>query len=182
MRLLERLLPELALPLVIDADGLNAFAGRPEALRGAGPRILTPHPGEAARLLERSVDEIQADRAAAARELAVRSGAAVLLKGARSVIAAPDGELRVNLTGGPGLGSGGSGDVLAGVLGALLGQGLPPFEAASVGAYLHGRAGDRGPLSGGLASEVAERLPEVWREVGMPEPELDPSGVLRRFP
>ena len=185
VRLLEGLVPELRIPLVIDADGLNAFAGRPEALRGPGPRILTPHPGEAARLLECSAERIQADRVAAARELAERAGAVVVLKAARSVVASAEGEVKVVATGGPGLASGGTGDVLAGVIGGLLAQGLPVLPAASAGAYLHGLAGDLGPVAGGLAGDVAERIPRAWQELVGPRPQmrpgLDRSGVLRRL-
>jgi NAD(P)H-hydrate epimerase len=95
----------------------------------------------------------------AARRLAARSGAVAVLKGARSVIAAPGGEVWINPTGGPGLGTGGTGDVLAGLIGALFSQGLGALDAARLGAYLHGLAGDLGPASGGLAGEVAARIP-----------------------
>ena len=150
-------------PAVVDADALNALAGRPEGLRGPGPRVLTPHPGEAARLLGCGVEEVQSDRVATARELASRSSAVVLLKGARSVIADPAGVIWVNPTGGPGLASGGTGDVLAGVVGGLLAQGLSALDAARLGAFLHGAAGDLGPDAGGLAAEVAVRLPSARR-------------------
>ena len=170
------LLDALECPAVVDADGLNAYAGRPEDLRGPGPRVLTPHPGEAAKLLGRPV----LDRVADAREIARRSGAVTVLKGARSVIAAPDdGPVWINPTGGPGLASGGTGDVLAGVIGALLAQGLTPLDAAAVGAYLHGRAGEQGGPVGGLASEVARRIPAVWNGL---ESARDLPRALRRFP
>jgi hydroxyethylthiazole kinase-like uncharacterized protein yjeF len=166
---------------VIDADALNAFAGEPEGLRADAPRILTPHPGEAARLLGSSTPAVQADRAAAARALAARSGAVVVLKGARTVVAAPDGALSINPTGGPGLAAGGSGDVLAGALGALLARGLGAWDAARLGVYLHGRAGDLGPAQGGLASELAARLPAAWQDLGANEGSDEP-GTLRPFP
>ncbi|MFI5316090.1 MAG: NAD(P)H-hydrate dehydratase [Myxococcota bacterium] len=150
---------------VVDADALNAFAGAPEALRSQLPRVLTPHPGEAARLLGSSTAAVQADRAAAARSLAERSGAVVVLKGARSVVAAPDGELSINSTGGPGLAAGGSGDVLAGVIAALLARGSSAWDAARLGAYLHGLAGDLGPSQGGLASELAAHLQAAWQSL-----------------
>ena len=185
VRLLERLLPELRIPVVIDADGLNAFAGRPQALRAAGSRILTPHPGEAARLLECSSREIQADRVSAARLLAERAQAVVLLKGARSVVASPEGEVHVVHSGGPGLASGGTGDVLSGVIGGLLAQGMPPLAASSAGAFLHGLAGDLGPSAGGTAGEVAERIPQAWRElesaVALTRASVEGSGVLHRL-
>jgi NAD(P)H-hydrate epimerase len=179
--LLERLLPELALPVVIDADGLNAFAGRPEALRAKAPRILTPHPGEMSKLLGCSVAAVQEDRVRAARKLSQLTGAVVILKGARSVIAEPSGEVRINVPGGPGLATGGTGDVLAGLLGALLAQGCSAFDAASLGTHLHGLAGEQlGPV-GGTAGEVAALLPEVWGSLENPE-KTDGGGDLRRFP
>ncbi|MFQ5515395.1 MAG: NAD(P)H-hydrate dehydratase [Myxococcota bacterium] len=182
VRLLERLLGGLRCPAVIDADGLNAFAGRPEALQGPGPRVLTPHPGEAGRLLGRSTAEIQGDRAAAARELALRTGSIVALKGARTVIAAPEGELIVNPTGGPGLASGGTGDVLAGVVGALLAQGLSAYEAAALGVYLHGLAGDLGPEQGGLAGALADRLPRALEQLRASGRDPAEPRALHRFP
>ena len=166
---------------VIDADALNAFAGDPEGLRSGAARILTPHPGEAARLLGTGNAEIQADRAGAARALAQRSGAVVVLKGARSVVAHLDGRLSINPTGGPGLAAGGSGDVLAGALGALLARGLSPWDAARLGVYLHGLAGDLGPLQGGLASELAGRLPAAWQALAAEESPDEP-GTLHPFP
>jgi NAD(P)H-hydrate epimerase len=169
-------------PAVVDADALNAFAGDLEALRSAAPRILTPHPGEAARLLGCSTTEIQDDRAAAARALAARSGAIAILKGARTVIATPEGELCVNPTGGPSLAAGGSGDVLAGLVGALLGQGRSAWDAARVAAYVHGLAGDLGPTVGGLASELASRIPSAWQALAAAVDEPDETGTLLPFP
>lgn len=173
------LLAALERPAVVDADALNACAGRPEALRGPGARIVTPHPGEAARLLGRPV----VDRVSDARELAERCGAVCVLKGARTVIAEPEsGAVRINPTGGPGLASGGTGDVLAGLIGGLLAQGLGPLDAAAAGVYLHGRAGELGGPVGGLAGEVAERIPEAWNQLTRRENEPDVPGGLRRFP
>ncbi len=175
------LLEQVALPAVVDADALNVFASRPEALRAAAPRVLTPHPGEMGRLLGRPNDEVQSDRVAAARELAERSGAIAVLKGARTVVAAPDGEVRINPTGGPGLASGGTGDVLAGVIGALLGQGLAPFDAAALGAWLHGRAGERqGDV--GVAGEVAAALADSLAALREPARDDHGSDELLRFP
>jgi NAD(P)H-hydrate epimerase len=167
-------------PAVVDADGLNAFAGEPEALRSAAPRVLTPHPGEMGRLLGTSSAEVQADRVAAARALARRSGAVTVLKGARTLVAQPDGELLVNPTGGPGLATGGTGDVLAGVIGALLAQGLAPHDAAGLGAWLHGRAGERlGPVT--VARAVAEELPAVLGELRAAAEDTGERHLLRRF-
>jgi NAD(P)H-hydrate epimerase len=138
-------------PVVVDADGLNALGDDLATVaESSGVRILTPHPGEAGRLLGCDTREVQADRPAAVRELADRSGAIVVLKGYRSLIAAPGRVTVVNPTGNPGMATGGTGDVLAGAIGALLGQGLEPFRAAWVGAWLHGAAGDA------VAAEVGE--------------------------
>jgi len=161
-RAVELALDQSSVPAVVDADALNVFAGKPEALRSEAPRILTPHPGEAARLLGSSVPEVQADRVAAALELARRSGAVVVLKGPRSLIARSDGRLLINPTGGPGLAAGGSGDVLAGLTGAMLAQGLDVLEAAAVAVFLHGRAGEVRAM-GLLAREVADAVPDVWQ-------------------
>jgi ADP-dependent NAD(P)H-hydrate dehydratase / NAD(P)H-hydrate epimerase len=179
VRCVRELLERYPGPAVVDADALNAFAGAPEALRGPGPRVLTPHPGEMGRLLGRTSAQVEADRPGAVRELAARSGAVSLLKGARTLISEPAGQLRINATGGPGLASGGSGDVLSGVLGALLGQGLDPFDAAALAAYLHGRAGELRPI-GLLAHEMAAELPRVWSALGS-EAEGDVCPGLRRF-
>jgi len=132
---------------VIDADGLNALALDHESLLtlrdAAAPRILTPHPGEAARLLGVRTQEVQADRLAAVRTLAERSGAVVILKGNRTLVAKTDGAVAVNTSGNPGMATAGSGDVLTGVVAALLARGLNAFDAARLGVYLHGDAGDR---------------------------------------
>lgn len=155
-------------PAVLDADALNALGG-PDGLAGlraaAGPRVLTPHPGEMGRLLGRSTREVEADRPAAARAAAAASGAVALLKGARTLVARPDGALAVNPTGNPAMASGGMGDVLSGLLGALLAQGLDAAGAAELGAYLHGAAGDIGAAeigpAGLLATDVAARFPRA---------------------
>jgi NAD(P)H-hydrate epimerase len=132
-------------PMVLDADALNMladagdFAGWPR--RDAA--VLTPHPGEMARLAGLSVREVQHDRIGLARQFAVRHGVTLVLKGARTVVAAPDGEVFVNLTGNPGMATGGAGDVLAGMIGSLLAQRLDPKAAAVIGVMRHGAAGDR---------------------------------------
>lgn len=131
------------IPLVADADALNFCARHPGVLEETeAPLILTPHPGEMARLCGDTIPGIQADRLGAAREKARETGAVVVLKGAATVIAAPDGRCAVNPTGNPGMAKGGSGDVLAGMTASLAAQGLSSFEAAAAGAYLHGLAGD----------------------------------------
>jgi len=163
---------ELANPLVLDADGLVAFAealGELRARRAA--TVLTPHPGEAALLLGSSPAEVNRDRLAAARRLAAESGACVALKGAATVIAGPDGYATVNPTGGPALSAGGTGDVLTGVIAGLLAQGVAPRDAAALGVYLHGAAADRLAAGRGdaglLASEVAGALPDALRTLGV---------------
>ncbi|NVB80455.1 MAG: NAD(P)H-hydrate dehydratase [Kofleriaceae bacterium] len=150
-------------PAVLDADALNLVAGIVEALRQAsGPVVLTPHPGEAARLLGTTAAEVEADRFAAARALASRAHAVVVLKGARTIVC--DGTIEddfcaINPTGGPELATGGSGDVLAGLIGSLLAQGLPPVEAARTGVYVHGLAGEELAAKFGHRGVVSSDLP-----------------------
>jgi NAD(P)H-hydrate epimerase len=155
-------------PAVMDADALNLVAGVTGALaKAAGPVVITPHPGEAARLLGISTAEIEADRLAAARALAGKTHAIVVLKGARTVIC--DGTLgddhcSINATGGPELATGGSGDVLSGVIGALLAQGLAPADAARAAVWVHGAAGDElghGMISSDLPSSIAGVLRRI---------------------
>src|SRR5262249_11039585 len=136
-KLLKAFLEELRVPCVLDADALNALGGELDLLRhAAAPVLLTPHPGEAARLLGKSTQEIQGDRVAAARALAAgRKGVVGILKGARTLIAFEGGDVWVNPTGNPGMSTGGTGDVLAGVLGGLCAQGLSPADAAAVGVF-----------------------------------------------
>ncbi|HVE84585.1 MAG TPA: NAD(P)H-hydrate dehydratase, partial [Myxococcales bacterium] len=168
-QLLRALLAELSIPLVIDADGLNALAGELDALSGARAQVvLTPHPGEMSRLTGKPTQEIQADRLAAARGLAQAHRVVVILKGARTVIALPDGSCLVNPTGNPGMATGGTGDVLAGLCGGLLAQGLSREDAALVGTYVHGLAGDRAARRTGkmglIASDLLDGLQQVWAE------------------
>ncbi len=151
---------ESALPLVLDADGLNLLAREPRQL--AGRAVLTPHPGEAARLLGCDTATIGADRFAAARELARRYGAIVVLKGAGSLVAEPGGRVAVCPWGNPGMASGGMGDLLTGIIAALLAQGCEAWRAACLGVGLHARAGDLAARTGGerglLASDLLEPL------------------------
>jgi ADP-dependent NAD(P)H-hydrate dehydratase / NAD(P)H-hydrate epimerase len=159
------LLEEAGLPLVLDADGLNCLSAEPEAPAGdpERPAILTPHPGEMARLTGLSTAAVQDDRLAVARQLAGARQAVVVLKGARTVTAEPGGRLWINLSGNPGLGTGGTGDVLAGMIGSLLAQGYPADEAARLGVFLHGFAADRlaarRGVVGMIASDLIEELP-----------------------
>ena len=158
-------------PCVLDADGLNAFsANRRDRTRlTAGPAalVLTPHPGEAARLLATSASAVVTDRLGSAQTLAARTGAIVVLKGRRSIAALPDGRCAFNASGNPGMATGGTGDALTGVIGALLARGMGAFDAARLGMYVHGAAGDRaaGRLGedGMIAGDLIEELPGVWR-------------------
>lgn len=154
--LVRELVREVACPLVLDADGLNALAGATEVLaRRAAPTVLTPHPGEMARLLDCSTAEVQADRLATAEKAAAAWNAVVLLKGARTIVTGPGGETYINPTGNPGMATAGSGDVLTGIIAALIAQGLPPLQAAAAGAFLHGRAGDLAAAEKGFPALVA---------------------------
>ena len=159
-------------PLVLDADGLNAFGDTPEALQGrSAATLLTPHPGEAGRLLGRMASAVNADRVGAARELAARSGAHVLLKGPGTVIAEAGGEgaVAINPTGCAALATGGTGDVLTGLCAALLAQGAGGFEAGVLAAYVHGRAAEAIAQEHGdaglLASQLADALPGTLRDL-----------------
>jgi ADP-dependent NAD(P)H-hydrate dehydratase / NAD(P)H-hydrate epimerase len=165
--LLNALLGRIDLPCVLDADGLNAVQGELDVLRQAKARlILTPHPGEMARLLRRSTAEVQADRVAAVRALAAGANAVAVLKGARTLIGLPDGTVYVNPTGNPGMATAGTGDVLSGICGGLLAQGLAPADAAICGVFAHGLAGDlvsvRTGRAGLIASDLLAGLQEVW--------------------
>ncbi|HRF43685.1 MAG TPA: NAD(P)H-hydrate dehydratase, partial [Candidatus Competibacteraceae bacterium] len=143
-------------PLVVDADGLNLLAVEPVFRENW---ILTPHPGEAARLLKMTPNEVEADRITAVEDLALRYGGVAVLKGAGSLIASKEeGRVALCTAGNPGMASGGMGDVLTGVIAALLAQGLPPFAAAKAGVYLHGLAGDQAAQTGGERGLLATDL------------------------
>lgn len=162
------------LPLVIDADGLNALAQDMSLLHGRqAATILTPHPGEMARLIGSSVAAVESDRLGCAREFARNHKVVLVLKGARTLIAFPDGRVRINGSGNPGMASGGMGDVLTGIIGGLLAQGLAAEDAAVLGVYMHGRAADRLlPVMGDagmLATDLLRELPVVRRELVMGE-------------
>ena len=156
--------------MVVDADGLNAFAGHLEAFddRGSADLVLTPHVGEFARLTDATSADVEADRVARVRELSARVGATVLLKGSRTLIAEPSGEVRINPTGSSALATAGTGDVLTGTIAALMARGLESYDAATVGAYVHGLAGLVAASQlgeGTTAGDVAGTLPEVLEEV-----------------
>jgi NAD(P)H-hydrate epimerase len=156
-------------PLLLDADAINLVAGAPERLAGRErPPVLTPHPGELGRLLGVATEEVVADRVAAARQAARRSGSIVVAKGYGTVIADPDGQTWVNPTGDVGLASGGSGDALTGAIAGLLAQGVDPLRAAQVGCWLHGRAGEIGGEifpAAVPASELPNLMADAWGEL-----------------
>jgi NAD(P)H-hydrate epimerase len=158
------------LPAVLDADALNVLSARPLKHRYFGPDVvLTPHPGEAARLLDMTTAEVQSDRVAAVRQLATLTGAVVVLKGAGTLIAGPDKILAVCPAGSPALATAGTGDVLAGVIGALLARGVAPFNAACAAVHLHAIAGELGAerfTEHGLgASDLVDLLPVVLSRI-----------------
>jgi NAD(P)H-hydrate epimerase len=171
--LVRELAATLPRPLVLDADALTALAGQAERLRGTpAPRCLTPHPAEMARLLGGSVADVERDRIETARRLARDAGVWVVLKGAGSVIADPSGEAWVNPTGNPGMASGGTGDVLTGMVGAFLARGLAPAAALQTAAYVHGRAGDLAAERVGeealIAGDLIAALPDAFRSLAVP--------------
>jgi len=164
--LVRRLVGELPLPLVVDADALNLLGTDVAVARAAAaPRILTPHPGEMARLLGTTTAEVQADRLDHARRLAAATGAVVVLKGARTVIATSDGTAHINPAANPSLGTAGSGDVLTGVIAALCGQGLSALDAARCGVFVHGLAADEAARALGSRNLIAGDLPDAVARV-----------------
>lgn len=157
-------------PLLVDADALFAFSEDTQPLKdAAGPRILTPHPGEMGRLTGRSSRDVQQHREELALAFAAGHGCVLVLKGHRTIIAGPGGELFVNPTGNDGMATGGTGDVLSGLIAGLLAQGLPALDAAVVGVYLHGVAGDLAAISttrrAMIAGDLVDMLPNAWRSV-----------------
>jgi NAD(P)H-hydrate epimerase len=167
--LVRRLVRDITKPLVIDADGLNALAGHLGVLRATSDvrrvTILTPHPGEMSRLTGKSVKAVQADRSALAKRFAKTNRIVLVLKGHKTVVADYKGKAYINKTGNPGMSTAGSGDVLAGMIGAFLGQGLDGFAAAKYGAYLHGLAGDLAAKEKTelclAASDIIDKIPQA---------------------
>lgn len=170
VRVVRELIQTCPVPMVVDADGLNALQGHTDLFPRRHAIALTPHPGEAARLLGSTTQDVQSDRLTAVRELASRVNSHVLLKGFRSLIADPDGNTMVNLTGNPGLATAGTGDVLTGIVGALLAQGASVEHALAAGAYVHGLAGDLAAKKLGQtsmrATDVIRHLPEALQSLG----------------
>ncbi len=154
-------------PMVLDADGLNAFAGDARLFEKLkAPAVLTPHPGEFVRLFGGVKPEGDTDRKKRALEAAKKYRVVLVLKGHRTVVASPDGKVYVNRTGNPGMATGGAGDVLTGIIAAMLGQGIDPFPAACFGVYIHGLAGDCAARKKGqhslLAGDIIDCLPEAF--------------------
>jgi NAD(P)H-hydrate epimerase len=152
--------------MVIDADGLNAVAGSVNILKKVkAPVVLTPHPGEMGRLVGLSSVEVRKDRIKIASDFAVKHKVTLVLKGAGTVVAGPDGEVFINSTGNPGMATGGTGDVLTGMIGSLLAQDYPAVQAAGLGVYLHGLSGDLAAKEKGemgmIAGDLIEKIPEA---------------------
>jgi NAD(P)H-hydrate epimerase len=170
---IRRIALEAGVPLVLDADGINAFAGRAGDLQSRGGRgletVLTPHPGELGRLLGIPTADVEADRLGSVRRAAAGTGAVVVLKGYRTLVATPEGEINVNPTGNPGMASGGTGDVLTGLIAGLIAQGLEALDAALLGVYLHGLAGDLAVVEAGevglTAGDLIAYLPAAFQEL-----------------
>jgi len=161
-------------PIVIDADGLNSLAGHLDLLRVTNyelrvTRILTPHPGEMARLLGISINKVQAKRKEIARRFAKDYNCIVVLKGDKTIVADSHGKIYANNTGNPGMATAGSGDVLTGIIGAFLGQGLSAFSATKYAVYLHGFAGDLAAKEktqlGMIASDIIVKIPEAIKKM-----------------
>ncbi len=168
--LVSMIIKRLNIPLVLDADGINALSGQVSLLsKYKAPLIITPHPGEMSRLLKISLEEVQKDRIKSATTLAKKAGAIAVLKGARTIIADKEGNSWVNSTGNPGMASAGVGDVLTGIIGGLLAQGISPLEAAKAGVYLHGYAADlaiqKKEEMSLIASDILAHLPEAIRRI-----------------
>lgn len=169
-RLVLKIIATASKPLVIDADALYALAGHTEILRTTGAlKILTPHPGEMARLIGRSKDYVEAHRRQTALEFARKHGCVLLLKGHRTLVASPQGKVYINATGNAGMATAGSGDVLTGMIAALVGQGLTGFEAAQFGAWWHGKAGDLAvkakTRAAMIASDIVEEIPNALKSI-----------------
>lgn len=167
-RLVRNLVSKIDKPMVLDADGLIAFADNLDSLKGAkGALVLTPHPGEMAALTGKDASEIQANRKDIAVSFANEYNTVLVLKGDGTVVASPGGECYINETGNAGMASGGTGDVLTGIISSFIGQGCDPFTAATLGVYFHGLAGDAAAKEKGrlslIATDLLNKLPEVLK-------------------
>ena len=168
-KLVHKLLSSLSKPLVLDADGINALVGNLKVLNKVKVElIITPHPGEMARLLNLKVAQIQKNRSKIAKDFAKKYKLVVVLKGHRSVVANRAGEIYINKTGNPGMASGGCGDVLTGIITSFLGQGISPFLAAKLAVYVHGLAADIAVKENGeislIATDILDKLPQALKK------------------
>lgn len=169
--LVRNLVAKIEKPIVLDADGINAFVGHVDALKSARSRLIfTPHAGEMARLIGQDVKYIEQNRKDVALKFAAEYNTVLVLKGHNTVVAAPAGDIYVNETGNVGMATGGSGDVLTGMIASFIGQGIELFTAAALGVYFHGLAGDialknKGVLSL-LATDILNKLPEALKALG----------------
>ena len=169
-RLIRKLIVSLKKPVVLDADGLNALEGRAKLFKRAkAPVVITPHPGEMSRLSALSVKKISTAKEKVAKEFANKYNVVCVLKGHRTVVAGPGGRIYVNSTGNPGMAKGGTGDVLTGMIASFIGQGIGPFDAARLGVYLHGLAGDLAAKDKGevsmLASDLLNKIPAAIKKL-----------------
>ena len=172
-QLIRSLIRRLNIPMVIDADALNALAGHLDILRAAGSErratIITPHPGEMARLIDKKASIINKDKKIVARKFADEYNVTTVLKGFRTTVASPDKKIYVNSTGNPGMASGGCGDVLTGIIAAFLAQGMAGFKAARLGVYIHGLTGDIAAKEKSeislKATDLLEFLPQAFKKV-----------------
>lgn len=172
-KLIRKVFPATELPLVIDADGLNALKGHLKALGACrGRAVLTPHSGEFLRVFGGSLDDSEVLRKKRAMDAAQKHGVVIVLKGHRTVVASADGEAHVNTTGNPGMATAGSGDVLTGVIAALIGQGLSVYEAACFGVHVHGLAGD---LAAKITGQISLTAGDILRELPRAFKTLIPS-------
>jgi hydroxyethylthiazole kinase-like uncharacterized protein yjeF len=162
------------MPMIIDADGLNSIRDVSILRTSRAPLILTPHPGEMARLLKEDAgsglgNKVEEDRISVALAFSEGTGTYLVLKGVPTITAGPDGKAFINPTGNPGMATGGAGDVLTGMISSLVGRGLPPLQAAVLGVYIHGLAGDLAAWNKGehalIASDITEALPQAFREL-----------------
>ena len=166
LEVIKAIITNCKVPLVLDADALNALSKDVSILENKKAEIIiTPHPGEMSRLTGRSTREIQENRISIAEEFSSKYGVITVLKGSKTIIASPDGTIYINQTGNPGMATGGTGDVLTGIIAGLVGQDLKPFDASAVGVYLHGLAGDNVVKIKGIhglkASDLVEELPHT---------------------
>ena len=166
--LVRSLIGKMGKPIILDADGINAFVGHIDSLKkAAAPLILTPHIGEMARLLERDIDEVNKSRKDIALEFAHQYNIVLVLKGHETIVAKPDGAFYLNNTGNVGMATGGTGDVLTGMIASFVGQGMDAFNAAAAGVYFHGLAGDLAVKEKGavslIATDLLNKLPDVLK-------------------